>query len=53
LRYYITDAAAASNDDDDDVNSGNIPHELSQLSFLEWLDLSNNNLSGKRFLTAA
>jgi len=44
LRYYVSDAAAASNDDD--VNAGNIPHELSQLSNLQMLGLSNNNLSG-------
>jgi hypothetical protein len=38
---------AASNDDD--VNVGNIPHELSQLSSLQWLYLSDNNLSGESY----
>ena len=28
------------------MNVGNIPAELSQLSSLQWLDLSSNNLSG-------
>ena len=48
MRYYISDAAAASNDD---VATGNIPHELSQLSSLQRLYLLKNNLSGKIFLT--
>ena len=30
----------------DDMNAGNITHELSQLSNLEGLYLSNNNISG-------
>jgi len=33
--------------------TGNIPNELSQLTNLQKLYLNNNNLSGKRFLTAA
>ena len=37
----------------DDMNAGNIPNELSQLGFLLALGLSDNNLSGKRFLAAA
>ena len=40
-------SAASSNGDD--MNSGNIPIELSQLSNLEVLLLSNNNLSGNDF----
>ena len=38
------DTAAASNHDD--MNAGNIPAELSQLSSLQMLGLSSNNLSG-------
>ena len=40
----ISDATAASHDDD--MNAGNIPAEISQLSSLQVLHLSENNLSG-------
>ena len=43
----ISEAAAATNDDVD-VNAGNIPAELSQLSSLQELYLSHNNLSGNQ-----
>ena len=42
----ISDATAASNHDD--MGAGNIPAEISQLSFLQNLALSNNNLSGNQ-----
>ena len=35
------------------MKAGNIPAELSQLSSLQRLYLSNNNLSGKRFIIAS
>jgi hypothetical protein len=31
------------------MNAGNIPHELFQLSSLQRLSLSNNNLSGESY----
>ena len=42
---FLTCTAANPNPTDD-MNAGNIPAELSQLSNLKWVGLSNNNLSG-------